>query len=185
LGGSKRKAVVLDRDGVINQDSSAYIKSAEEWIPLPGSLEAIAALTEAGYAVFVVSNQSGINRGLFDMADLDGIHRRMNDAITAAGGRVADIYFCPHRPDENCACRKPAPGMLLRLAEEHDVDLAGMPFIGDKWSDVMAARAVGARPVLVRTGHGALTASRYATDVTEIYPDLAAAVAALLGEQRA
>lgn len=178
------KAIVLDRDGVINEDSSEYIKHADEWRPLPGSLDAIAALTRAGYAVFVVSNQSGLNRGLFGLDELRRIHRRMREAVEAAGGRLTGIYYCPHRPDEACSCRKPAPGMLEQLAREHDVVLSGTPFIGDKWSDVEAARAVGARPLLVLTGHGAATVAQHGGEIAEVYPDLAAAVQMLLGEDR-
>ena len=179
----ERKAIVLDRDGVINEDSTEYIKSADEWRPLPGSLEAIAALTRAHYAVFVVSNQSGLHRGLFDREALGAIHLRMREAVAAAGGRITGIYFCPHRPDECCDCRKPAPGMLLKLAKQHNVALTGTPLVGDKWSDVLAARAVGARPILVLTGHGEATAAAHADEIgDDVYPDLAAAVRALLGE---
>jgi D-glycero-D-manno-heptose 1,7-bisphosphate phosphatase len=185
LSERQRKTIVLDRDGVINADSAEYIKSVEEWQPLPGSLEAIAALTRAGYDVFVVSNQSGLYRGLFDRDALAAIHRRMRDAVAAAGGRIAGIYFCPHGPDEGCNCRKPAPGMLLQLAAEHDVALPGVPFIGDKWSDVLAARAVGARPILVRTGHGDVTAAAHADEIVDLHSDLAAAVRALLEEAEA
>jgi D-glycero-D-manno-heptose 1,7-bisphosphate phosphatase len=177
-----RKAIVLDRDGVINEDSSEYIKRVDEWKPLPGSLDAIADLSRAGYAVFVVSNQSGLNRGLFGFDELARIHRRMREAVEGAGGELAGIYYCPHRPDEACSCRKPSPGMLQQLAREHDVALAGIPFVGDKWSDIQAARAVGARPLLVLTGHGSETAAEHGAEIAEVYADLAAAVRSLLSE---
>ena len=193
--------VLLDRDGVINRDSTAYIKSVAEWEPLPGSLEAIARLTRAGFRCVVISNQSGIGRGLFSEATLEAIHARMREAAAAAGGEIAGIYYCPHRPDEGCDCRKPRPGLLLAAARDFGCALAGVPFIGDKISDVEAARAVGARPILVGAqlgGDAEGTDSSGAdeadeaievndvTDVTnaiERFPDLAAAADALLAER--
>ena len=170
--------VLLDRDGVINRDSPDYIRSVAEWQPLPGSLEAIARLTAAGFQIAVVSNQSGIARGLFSEDTLAAIHRAMRDAVAAAGGRLAGIYYCPHHPQDGCDCRKPRPGLLQRAARDLGVALAGAPFVGDKLSDVEAARAAGARPVLV----GPL-AEQGAGGRVESYPDLAAAAAALIAER--
>jgi D-glycero-D-manno-heptose 1,7-bisphosphate phosphatase len=172
--------VILDRDGVINYDSAAYIRSPDEWRPLPGSLEAIAALHAHGRRVVVVSNQSGVGRGLFSEATLTAIHAKMIRAIEAAGGAVAGVYYCPHRPEDRCACRKPAPGMLHQIARDFGCDLVGVPFIGDKVSDVLAAHAVGARPILVRTGSGVAAAAELRGRSIEIFDDLGAAVSALL-----
>lgn len=178
--------VFLDRDGVINRDSSDYIKSVAEWEPLPGSLEAIAGLTQAGFRCIVISNQSGIGRGLFNEATLDAIHTRMREAVTAAGGDIAGIYYCPHRPDEACNCRKPRPGMLLAAARDFGCALDNLPFIGDKDSDIEAALAVGARPIRVgaRAGQSSAAAVRSdGADAVEHYADLAAAAAVLIAER--
>ena len=173
--------VILDRDGVINEDSDAYIKSVAEWKPLPGSLEAIARLSRAGWRLAVVSNQSGIGRGLFTAATLDRINAHMLDAVAAAGGRIDGVYVCPHRPDQGCDCRKPEPGLLLRAAADLGFAIEGVPFIGDKQSDIDAARAAGARPMLVRSSHHAAAVSP-ADDGVECFADLAAAADALLAE---
>jgi D-glycero-D-manno-heptose 1,7-bisphosphate phosphatase len=172
--------VILDRDGVINYDSEAYIKSPEEWRPLPGSLEAIAALSKHGRRVVVVSNQSGIGRGLFSEAVLAAIHAKMIGAIEAAGGAVSGVYYCPHLPEDGCACRKPAPGMLEQIARDFRCTLIGVPFVGDKISDVRAAEAVRARPILVRTGSGLAALAALRDRPIEVYADLAEAVAHLL-----
>lgn len=174
--------IILDRDGVINYDSDDYVRTAQAWRPLPGSLEAIAQLHAHGYHVVVVSNQSGIGRGLFTEAALEAIHTKMVRAVEATGGALAGIYYCPHRPDEGCDCRKPAPGLLRRAARELGFDLSGVPFIGDKASDVLAARAVGARPILVRTGRGEAAAALEAG--IELYDDLAHAVDRLIRERQ-
>lgn len=177
------KVVVLDRDGVINEDSAEFIKSPEEWRALPGSLEAIARLHKAGYKVLVATNQSGIGRGLFSLETLADIHRKMLDKVSAAGGHVAHIFFCPHVPADQCSCRKPAAGMLHQVAEQFGCGLRNMIVIGDATRDLEAARAVGSRPMLVRTGKGRATELAIAPDDTvEIYDDLAAAVDALLLE---
>jgi len=177
------KLVVLDRDGVINYDSDEYIKSEREWHPLPGSLEAIARLTAAGYRVVVISNQSGVGRGLLDLATLAKIHRKMTADIEAHGGRLAGIYYCPHTPDEGCDCRKPKAGLLYRMQSDMGLgSLENVPLIGDKESDLELARVVGARGILVRTGKGARTlATLDGYPDVESYADLAAAVDALLG----
>ena len=169
------KLVVLDRDGVINLDSDQYIKSPEEWKPIPGSLEAIARLTQAGFRVVIATNQSGLGRGLFDMATLNAMHDKMHKAVSQLGGRIDAVFFCPHALDAGCACRKPKPGMLLEIAERFGVALEDVPAIGDSLRDLQAASAAGARPVLVLTGKGALTRTEgHLPPGTRIFADLAA-----------
>jgi D-glycero-D-manno-heptose 1,7-bisphosphate phosphatase len=179
LAEAQPKLVVLDRDGVINFDSTEYIKRPEEWRPIPGSMEAIARLHRHGFRVFVVTNQSGVGRGLFTLATLERIHDRMRAAVTAAGGAIEGIYFCPHEPTAGCDCRKPGIGLLRRLEQERSLSLAGAPLVGDKWSDLVAARAVGARPILVLTGAGQSTLAAHGQDIEECYADLANAVAGI------
>ena len=178
------KLVVLDRDGVINQDSSEFVKSVDEWLPLPGSIDAIARLSKAGFAVAVASNQSGLARGLFDEAALAAMHERLRGLVIAAGGCVNQIVYCPHGPDDDCDCRKPRPGLLQQIGAHFDHDMAGVPVIGDSLRDLEAAQAIGARPILVRTGNGIgasenLPPSLYAV---EVYCDLAMAAAVLIEE---
>ncbi len=174
------KLVVLDRDGVINADSDEYIKSPEEWTPIAGSLEAIARLTQAGYRVVVATNQSGLARGLFDMATLNAMHNKMHKAVSQLGGRIDAVFFCAHAQDAGCSCRKPQPGMLLEIGERFDVPLADVPAIGDSLRDLQAASAAGARPILVLTGKGEKTLKAGGLpEGTEVYPDLAAAAIAL------
>lgn len=176
-----RRLVILDRDGVINRESKDFIRSPAEWVPLPGSLEAIAALGAGGFDVVVASNQSGVARGLFTPATLADIHRRMTSAIEAAGGRLAGIYFCPHGPDDGCDCRKPKPGLLRQVEAAFGTSLAGVPAIGDSARDLQAAQAVGARAILVRTGNGRETEAALDPGAgIEVYDDLAAAAAELL-----
>lgn len=176
------RLVILDRDGVINEDSDDYIKSPEEWRAIPGSLEAIARLNRAGCRVVIASNQSGLARGLFDMGALLRIHEKLQRSLALVGGSVEAIFFCPHGPDDHCLCRKPKPGLLLDIAARLQTDLTGVPVIGDALRDVQAARAVGARPLLVRTGKGAETEMRgEGLAGVAVYDDLAAAVDALLG----
>lgn len=177
------RLVIVDRDGVINEDSPEYIKSVAEWRPIRGSLEAIALLSKAGWRVAVVTNQSGVARGLFDEATLTAIHRHMNERVRAAGGVLAGVYYCPHLPDAGCECRKPRPGMLRALERELRVSVRGAPFVGDRMSDIEAAEAVGARPVLVRTGTGAATEALLGGRVP-VFDDLAAAARGLLAESR-
>jgi D-glycero-D-manno-heptose 1,7-bisphosphate phosphatase len=177
------RVVVLDRDGVINQDSEEFIKSPAEWQEIPGSLEAIARLHRAGYKVVVATNQSGVGRGLLSLDELAEIHRKMLDQVFTSGGHITRIFFCPHVPEDHCSCRKPAAGMLYQVAEELACRPDSIIVIGDAARDLEAARAVGARPVLVRTGKGRLTESVLApNNKQEIYDDLAAAVDALLLE---
>jgi D-glycero-D-manno-heptose 1,7-bisphosphate phosphatase len=179
----RAKLVVLDRDGVINEDSGEFIKTVGEWRPIPGSLEAIAALTRGGYRVAVVTNQSGVGRGLFDEGALAAIHRRMDEAVRSAGGALAGIYYCPHHPDAGCDCRKPKTALLRRLERDLDCSLAGLPFVGDRFSDLDAAAAVGARPMLVRTGTGAATERALGARSVEVFDDLSAAARAILAER--
>jgi D-glycero-D-manno-heptose 1,7-bisphosphate phosphatase len=180
------RLVVLDRDGVINRESPDFIRRPEEWIPLPGSIEAIADLTRAGFTVVVASNQSGVGRGLFTAATLVAIHDRMNRAVEAAGGRLDGIYFCPHRPEDACECRKPLPGLLRQIEAHYGVPLRGTPAIGDSYRDLEAAWRVGARAILVRTGNGAEAERRLeAGAAVEVFADLAAAASALVAETRA
>lgn len=177
------KLIILDRDGVINEDSDAYIKSPEEWLPIPGSPEAIARLTQNGYRVAVATNQSGLSRGLFDEFTLARIHQKLHNCVESAGGLIDGIFFCPHGPDEGCHCRKPATGLLEAIAIEFDTDLAGTPLVGDSAKDLEAALKVGARPILVKTGKGQTTLDNLdpalATRV-EVVADLGAAVDLIL-----
>lgn len=174
------RIVVLDRDGVINEDSGEFIKSVAEWQPIPGSLEAIAELTAAGFLVAVVTNQSGVARGLFTEETLLAIHRHMTAAVERAGGRLAGIYYCPHHPDDGCECRKPRPGLLRRLERDLGLSLSGAPFVGDRVSDVLAAEMVGATPILVRTGTGPATERLLQNRSVEVFADLKAAAHALI-----
>ncbi len=179
------RLVILDRDGVINEDSDAFIKNPEEWIPIPGSLEAIGKLHRADYRVVIATNQSGLARGLFDYDMLTRIHDKMLHHVAEAGGVVEAIFFCPHGPTDGCKCRKPEPGMFEEIATRLRMDLSGVPAIGDSLRDVDAARAVGARPILVKTGKGQRTVARQdGLSGVEVYDDLAMAVEVLLREKQ-
>jgi D-glycero-D-manno-heptose 1,7-bisphosphate phosphatase len=149
---SSAKIVILDRDGTINADRDDYVKSPEEWEPLPGALEAVARLNHAGWHVVVATNQSGLGRGLYDMAAFNAIHAKMNAALAQVGGRVDAVFFCPHAPDEACRCRKPLPGLFEQIAARYNLDLAGVPAIGDTLRDLQAAAAMGCETHLVLTG---------------------------------
>jgi D-glycero-D-manno-heptose 1,7-bisphosphate phosphatase len=174
------KLVVLDRDGVINLDSDQYIKTPQEWKPIAGSLEAIARFTQAGFHVVVATNQSGLGRGLFDMATLNAMHDKMHKAVSELGGRIDAVFFCAHAQEAGCTCRKPKPGMFLEIAGRFKVALADVPAIGDSLRDLQAASAAGARPVLVLTGKGAQTLKAGGLpEGTEVHQDLAAAALAL------
>ena len=178
------KLIVLDRDGVINHDSDHYIKAPEEWRPVPGSLEAIARLNHAGYRVVVATNQSGIGRGLFDMAMLNAIHEKMHKALSHVGARLDAVFFCPHTADARCECRKPKPGMLAEIGRRFNTELTGVPCVGDSLRDLQAADDAGAQPVLVLTGKGEKTLrDGNFPKHTVIYPDLAFAVSALLADE--
>ena len=174
--------VILDRDGVINFDSDDYVKTPEEWRAIPGSLDAIGRLKRAGYRVAVATNQSGLARGLFDEYALARIHQKLQSQLLDTTGTQIDlIAWCPHAPDEGCACRKPAPGLLRQIARELDAELQGAWFIGDSLKDLQAAEAVGAQPALVRTGKGSATETAgNLPSNTRIFADLGAAVEALL-----
>ena len=175
------KFIILDRDGVINYDSDQFIKSPNEWKPLPGSLEAIARLVQADYRVVVATNQSGVGRGLFDMTTLNAIHDKMHKAAAQAGGRIDAVFFCPHAAQADCACRKPKSGMLEEIAARYNADMKGVPAVGDALRDLNCAAKVGAQPILVLTGKGSKTqAAGELPQGTLIYSDLAAAVAALV-----
>jgi D-glycero-D-manno-heptose 1,7-bisphosphate phosphatase len=177
----KKRLVILDRDGVINQDSSEFVKSADEWLPIDGSIEAIARLSRAGFSVAIASNQSGLARGRFDNDALLAMHQKLDDLVVAAGGRVDRIIICPHGPDDGCDCRKPKPGMLLELGRYFSTALVGVPIIGDSLRDLHAAAAAGAQPVLVRTGNGLTTEQQLPAEFRDIaiFDDLAAAATAL------
>jgi D-glycero-D-manno-heptose 1,7-bisphosphate phosphatase len=171
------KLVILDRDGVINQDSDQFIKNPEEWKPIPGSLEAIARLNHTGYRVVVASNQSGIGRGLFGMGALNAINDKMYRALAQVGGRIDALFYCPHAAEADCDCRKPRPGMFLDIAQRFNVDLAGVPSVGDSLRDLQAAAAAGAQPMLVLTGKGAKTKGAGGLpDNTMLFANLAEAV---------
>ena len=175
------KLIILDRDGVINVDSDQFIKRPEEWKPIVGSLEAIARLNQAGYRVVVATNQSGVGRGLFDMAMLNIIHAKMHKAVAAAGGRIDAVFYCPHAADAKCACRKPLPGMYLEIAERYDTALQGVIVVGDSLRDLQAAAAVAALPMLVLTGKGEKTQATGDLPVgTEVFADLASVVDRIL-----
>ena len=178
----EERLVVLDRDGVINQDSDAYIKTPEEWQPIPGSLEAIARLNAAGYIVAIATNQSGVARGLYDADTLDAIHNRMHACLAEVGAYVDIVRLCPHGPDDGCDCRKPASGLFHQIQSELGCRLDGVPAIGDSLRDLEAAAAVNAKPILVRTGKGTKTEKDLPDWLAEtpVYDDLAAAVDALL-----
>ena len=148
------KLVILDRDGTINQDRDDYVKSPDEWVPLPGSLEAIARLNHAGWRVVVASNQSGLGRGLFDVATLNAMHAKFYKLLAAAGGRVDAVFYCPHGPEEACQCRKPQPGLFEQIRDRYGMDLKGVPTVGDSLRDVQAGAAAGCDTHLVLTGKG-------------------------------
>lgn len=176
------KLVILDRDGVINHDSDKFIKNPDEWKPIPGSLEAIARLNQNGYRVVVATNQSGVGRGLFDMGALNAIHAKMHKALSQYGGRVDAVFFCPHAADSLCECRKPRPGLFRQIAERFHTDLDGVPAVGDSLRDLQAAVEAGCAPILVETGKGRKTlAAGGLPAATQTFPDLAAAVEAILG----
>ena len=175
------KLIILDRDGVINYDSDQFIKSPDEWKPIPGSLEAIAQLNQAGYTVVVATNQSGVGRGLFDMATLNAIHAKMHKAVAQVGGRIDAIFFCPHTADNDCQCRKPRSGMIEEIAARYNMDLSGVPAIGDSLRDLEATARLGAQPYLVLTGKGQKTQAKGGLpEGTQTFSDLAAVVATLV-----
>jgi D-glycero-D-manno-heptose 1,7-bisphosphate phosphatase len=170
---ANKKLVILDRDGVINVDSDAFIKSPDEWVAIPGSLEAIARLNQAGYRVAIASNQSGIGRGLFDMAALNAMHEKMNRTAAAVGGRIDAVFFCPHTQEDECECRKPKPGMLQQIVERFEIDPADTPMVGDSLRDLQAGAALGFELHLVLTGKGRKTlAAGNLPPNTKVHDDL-------------
>ncbi len=174
------KLIVLDRDGTINEDRDDFVKSADEWVPLPGALEAIARLNHAGWHTVVATNQSGLGRGTFDMAALNGMHVKMNQMLAKQGGRIDAVFFCPHAPDEGCNCRKPLPGLFQQIGERFGVSLDDVPVVGDSLRDLQAGAAVGCQPHLVLSGKGArldatqIEALCAQVPGTQVHADLAA-----------
>lgn len=176
--------IILDRDGVINFDSDRFIKSPDEWQPIPGSLEAVARLNQNGYRVVVASNQSGVGRGLFDMAMLNAIHAKMHKALAPYGGRIDAVFYCPHAAESQCNCRKPRPGLFQQIADRFHVDLSDVPAIGDSLRDLQAAAEMGCLPMLVETGKGRKTLSAGGLpEGTRIFSNLAEAADAILGRR--
>lgn len=173
------KCIVLDRDGVINEDSDAYIKSADEWHPIPGSIRAIAQLKKAGYRVFVVTNQSGLARGYFNEADLNAMHRKLAGLLAEYDCAVDGIEFCPHLPTANCSCRKPGTGMLEAIEKKYAVKLSGCLFVGDSLNDLIAAEAFAMQPVLVETGKGSATLENNIPAGTRVFASLSQVVESL------
>jgi len=177
-----KKLIILDRDGVINFDSKDYIKSPEEFIPIPGSLDAIASLNKAGFTVVVATNQAGIGRGLFCGQTLSSIHNKLHELLEQIGGKIENIFYCPHHPDENCLCRKPKPGLLLKIQAYYQIPLDSVPFIGDSFRDIAAAREAGCTPILVKTGNGEKTLKEHKHKLadTKIFESLGDAASYLL-----
>jgi D-glycero-D-manno-heptose 1,7-bisphosphate phosphatase len=176
------KLIILDRDGVINEDSPDFVKSTQEWRPLPGSLEAIARLCHAGWRVVVATNQSGIGRGLFDFGALFAMHDKMSRMLAEVGGRIDGVFFCPHTPEDDCRCRKPKTGLHEDIARRFQIDLANVPAVGDSIRDIRSARDAGAQPILVKTGNGAETLREHADQLAgvTVHDNLGSVVAALL-----
>lgn len=175
------KLIILDRDGVVNFDSDDYIKSVDEFVPIPGSLEAIARLNQAGYTVYIATNQSGVGRGYYDLATLNAMHEKLAKLLKEHDGHVDGIVYCPHTPEDHCDCRKPQPGMYYQIAELTGCDLKDVPVVGDSLRDLEAAQTVGAKPHLVRTGKGERTIAKgNGLDGIPIYNDLADFVNQLL-----
>lgn len=160
ISSTSPKLVILDRDGTINEDSDHFVKSPDEWIPLPGALQAIARLSQMGWQVVVATNQSGLGRGLFDIVALNAMHEKMKQLLAVEGGRIEAVFFCPHVASDMCHCRKPLPGLFEQIGERFRADLRDVPAVGDSLRDLQAAAAAGAQPHLVRTGKGLQTALR-------------------------
>ncbi len=178
------KLIILDRDGVINYDSDNYIKSVEEFIPLPGSLEAIARLNAAGYKVAIATNQSGIARGYYDVDTLHAMHRKLSTELAKIDGHIDYIAFCSHGPDDHCNCRKPLTGLLEEIAHHFRASLGGVPVVGDSLRDLQSAQAVGASPILVKSGKGERTIAKgEGIEAIPIFKDLATAVNHLLEDK--
>jgi len=184
------KLVILDRDGTINEDRDDFVKSADEWVPLPGALEAIARLNQAGWHTVVATNQSGIGRGLFDMAAVNAMHVKMNQLLHKHGGRIDAVFFCPHTPLDACTCRKPLPGLFEQIGERYAVELSQVPAVGDSLRDLQAGVAAGCQPHLVRSGKGADLDDESMAQLLrkvpgiQVHADLAAFAEALIQHER-
>ncbi|WP_159991031.1 D-glycero-beta-D-manno-heptose 1,7-bisphosphate 7-phosphatase [Pelistega ratti] len=178
------KLIILDRDGVINHESAEFVKNADEWIPLAGSIEAIAQLYHAGYKIVVATNQSGLGRGLFDIHALHAMHKKLQQLLQEKGAMIDAFFICPHHPDDNCTCRKPLPGMFNDIKERYGIQQAGEFFaVGDSLRDLQAASAAGFKPWLVLTGNGRKTHQKGELPIgTVISPDLSSVVKLLLEE---
>lgn len=177
------KLIILDRDGVINVDSEDYVKSAEEWIPLPGSIGAIARLSQAGWTVAVATNQSGLARGYFGLSELDAMHAKLRQLVAAEGGELGLIVYCPHGPDDACDCRKPRSGLFRSISSHYAVPLSGVPTVGDSLRDLQAGAALGCEPYLVLTGKGRKTVQQALPDHTRTFDNLASVADHLLENQ--
>lgn len=181
------KLVILDRDGTVNQDSPDYVKSADEWTPLPGALEAIARLNHAGWHVVIASNQSGLGRGLFDVATLNAMHGKMFQMLAKLGGRIDAVFYCPHAPEDRCHCRKPEPGLFEQIGERYGIDLKGIPMVGDTLNDMLGAVTALCEPHLVLTGKGEALRGRELPEnfpkQTRVHADLGACAEFLLARE--
>lgn len=172
--------IILDRDGVINEDSDEYIKSPQEWLPIAGSLVAIVQLNRAGHTVVVATNQSGVGRGYYSLETLNNIHQKMRDELAKLGGHIDAIFFCPHTPEENCDCRKPKPGLFQQIGKKYNTDFKDALAIGDSRRDILAAQAVGCKSVLVKTGKGKRELEKYPDlNNLEVYENLTEVVASI------
>lgn len=171
----KSRLIILDRDGVINQDSDAYVKSTAEWLPIPGSIEAIVQLSNAGFTIAIATNQSGLARGYFSIEALTAMHDKMHQMVRQAGGSIAAIAFCPHGPDDGCNCRKPKPGLIYQLESQLQLNAQGAWLVGDSLRDLQAAEAAGCKPALVKTGKGGSTLSKLhqLSNTVPVFKDLA------------
>lgn len=185
------KLVILGRDGILNRYREDHVKSPEEWDPLPGALEAVARLNHAGWHAVLATNQSGIGRGMIDMASLNAVHLQMMKTLSQAGGRIDAVFFCPHTPEEQCECRKPLPGMMHEIEHRYGVTLAHVPMVCDTVRDVRAAVAAGCPPHLVRTGRGGLIDADMLAELQstapglQVHEDLAAFAEHLLAVEKA
>ena len=184
------KLIIYDRDGTLNEDRDDYVTCADEWVPIPGALDAVARLTQAGWHAVVATNQSGLGRGLFDMTALNAMHLKLNEHLARAGGRLDAIFFCPHVPSDDCDCRKPLPGLMLQIGERYAIDLKGVPAVGDSLRDLQAAMTAGCEPHLVLTGKAAAMDETQREDMlaqvpgTRIHKDLAAFADFVIGRDR-
>jgi D-glycero-D-manno-heptose 1,7-bisphosphate phosphatase len=187
---STMNLIILDRDGTINEDRDDFVKSPDEWVPLPGALEAIARLNQAGWQTVIATNQSGLGRGLFDMASLTAMHTKMNAALARVGGRIGAVFFCPHAPEDQCSCRKPLPGLYQQIGERFGLALGSVPVVGDSERDIEAAAAAGCPAHLVRTGKGALMTEAQIAQLVEkvpglqVHADLAAFAESMIQRER-